>query len=335
MKKNLFFGLLAACVCVVFTFGFSQTATSAELTYANFFPPTHIQSKLAEEWCNEVGKRTNGDVTVKYFFGGTLVKAPQTYDAIVTGLADIGMTVLAYTKGRFPVMEAVDLPLGYSSGVQATKVANAVLNKFNPKEFNDTKVMFVHAHGPGLFHTRKTAINSMNDLKGLKIRSTGNSALVAKALGATPVPKSMRESYQMLQKGVVDGSVHPLESNKGWKLGEVVHNVVESYSVAYTTCFGVWMNKDKWNKISPKSQKIILALNKEFIAKHGEAWDASDEAGLAFFKKQGGKITSLSDAESAKWAEAVQPVFASYVDKVKAKGINGQEVIDFIKKAMK
>ena len=335
MKKNLFFSLLAACICVTFTLGFSQTAISTELSYANFFPPTHIQSKLAEEWCKEVGKRTNGDVTVKYFFGGTLVKAPQTYDAVVTGLADIGMTVLAYTKGRFPVMEGVDLPLGYSSGVQATKVANAVLNKFNPKEFNDTKVMFVHAHGPGLIHTRKTAIHNMGDLKGLKIRSTGNSALVAKALGATPVPKSMRESYQMLQKGVTDGSVHPLESNKGWKLGEVVHYVVESYSVAYTTSFGVWMNKDKWNKISPKSQKIITALNEEFAAKHGEAWDSSDEAGLAFFKKHGGKVVSLSDAESAKWAKAVQPVFTSYAKKVKAKGINGQEVIDFIKKAMK
>jgi TRAP-type C4-dicarboxylate transport system substrate-binding protein len=335
MKKSLFFGLLAACLCITFTLGFTQTATSAELTYANFFPPTHIQSKLAEQWCKEVGKRTNGEVTIKYFFGGTLVKAPQTYDAVVTGLADIGMTVLAYTKGRFPVMEAVDLPMGYSSGVQATKVANAVLNKFNPKEFSDTKVMFVHAHGPGLIHTRKTPIHSMADLKGLKIRGTGNSALVAKALGATPVPKSMRECYQMLQKGVVDGSFHPLESNKGWKLGEVVHYVVESYSVAYTTTFGVFMNKAKWNKISKKNQKIITALNKEFAAKHGEAWDKSDEAGLAFFKKQGGKVISMSDAESAKWAKAVKPVFTNYVKKVKSKGINGQKVIDFIKKSMK
>jgi TRAP-type C4-dicarboxylate transport system substrate-binding protein len=175
----------------------------------------------------------------------------------------------------------------------------------------------------------------MSDLKGLKLRGTGASALIQKALGATPVAAPMSKTYEMLQKGVVDGSSHPLESNNGWKLGEVVNYVVENYSTAYTTTFGIFMNKAKWNKISPKSQKIIIALNKEFAAKHGEAWDNSDEAGLAAFKKHGGQVVSQSDATSAQWADAVKPLFTNYVEKVKTKGINGQEVIDFIKKEMK
>ncbi len=335
MKNRLLFGLLAASLCVMFITGFTQSATAIELRYNNFFPPTHIQSKLAEQWCKDVEKQTNGEVKIKYFPAGVLAKPTKIYDAVETGIIDIGFEVLSYVKGRFPLLSAIDLPWGYTSGVQATRVANGVVKKFNPKELNDTKLMFVHAHGPGLIHTRNKAINSMEDLKGLKLRGTGASALIQQALGATPVAAPMSKTYEMLQKGVVDGSSHPLESNNGWKLGEVVHWVVENYSTSYTTTFGIFMNKDQWNKISPESQKAIIALNEKYSAMHGKAWDESDKAGLEAFKKHGGKVITQSDATSAKWAQAVQPLFANYVKKVDAKGIDGQKVIDFIKTEMK
>ena len=67
--------------CLSFTTG--AAAKTVKLTYSNFFPPTHIQSKLAESWCREVEKRTNGRVKVEYYPGGTLTKAPQCYDGVV------------------------------------------------------------------------------------------------------------------------------------------------------------------------------------------------------------------------------------------------------------
>lgn len=72
---------------------FSPVPVQAEtfkLTYSNFFPPTHVQSKLAEAWCEEVEKRTGGRVVVQYFSGQTLTKANQNYDGVVEGLSDIG-----------------------------------------------------------------------------------------------------------------------------------------------------------------------------------------------------------------------------------------------------
>ncbi len=315
---------------------FSALTASAKttLTYANFFPPTHIQSQLADSWCKEVEKRTNGEISIKYFPAGTLTKAPQTYDGVVQGIADIGMTVLAYSRGRFTVASAIDLPMGYKSGVQATAVANAVLDKFQPKEFDDTKIMFLHGHGPGLIHTKDKAVANVSDLKGIKIRTTGASGRIVKELGGSPVGKSMRECYQMLQKGVVDGSLHPLESNKGWKLGEVVGYVTQAHSIAYTTTFAVFMNKGKWNKLTPAQQKIITDLNAEYAVKHGEAWDSSDKAGLEFFKSKGGKVISISETESKKMQDAMAPVFEDYIKKADAKGVDGKAVVDFIKTSM-
>ena len=334
--KKIFF--TCAMVLAIFSFMAIMPATApaktVKLTYSNFFPPTHIQSKLPEAWCKEVEKRTEGRVKVQYHAGQTLLKAKQTYDGVVDGIADVGASVLAYTRGRFPVMSAVDLPFGYTSGVEATAAANKLYQKFKPKEFNDTKLMYLHAHGPGFIHTRSKAVAKLEDLKGLKIRSTGMSAQVVKALGATPVPMPMPESYQSLQKGVVDGSAYPVEANKGWKLGEVTDYATCAYSAAYTTAFFVVMNKDKWNAIDPKDQAIIEQINQEWAVKHGQAWDDSDMAGMRFFMQQGNTAIGLDKKESARWKKAVEPLIDDYSKKMDAKGIDGKAVIKTIRDSL-
>lgn len=310
-------------------------AAEVTLTYSNFFPPTHIQSKLAESWCKEVAKRTEGRVEVQYFPGETLAKAKQTYDAVTDGITDIGFSLFAYTRGRFPVIGTIDLPLGYPSGRAATAAINAVYEKFKPKELDDVQVMYLHAHGPGMIHTKDKAVRKLEDLKGLKLRGTGYSAEAIKALGGTPVPMPMPESYQSLQKGVVDGGAYPAETNKGWKLGEVVKYATYCYEVAYTTGFYVVMNKDKWNSIPAQDQKIIQAINQEWRLKHSDAWDTSDAQGVRFFLEQGNTIYGLKAKEARRWAEAVTPVIENYQKELDQKGLDGKAVVDFIKTTLK
>ena len=337
MKKTVFLICLAICVGLSFSSigAVNAEAGTVKLTYSNFFPPGHIQSKLAEAWCKEVEKRTNGEVVVEYYPGQTLTKAKQVYDGVVEGISDVGFSVFAYTRGRFPLMAAVDLPLGYTSGTVATKVINAVYNEFKPKELMDTQVMYLHSHGPGLIHTRTKAVRKIEDMKGLKFRGHGTSALVVKALGGTPVPKPMPETYQMLQKGVVDGAVYPFEANKGWKLGEVTRYCTADFSAAYTTSFFVVMNKDKWNSISAANQKVIQQINLEWVDKHGEAWDTSDAKGIVFFLNQGGEIIGLDAKESERWKKAVAPIISNYAADMTKKGFKGKELVDFTIKTLK
>lgn len=312
-----------------------STAETVTLKYSNFFPPTHIQSQLAEAWCKEVEKQTEGRVKIEYYPGGSLLKAKQIYDGVVDGISDIGFSVLAYNRGRFPVSGALDLPFGYPSGVVATSVANTLNDELKPKEFDDTKLMYLHAHGPGFIHTRDKVVTKMEDLKGLRIRSTGMSAEMVKALGATPVAMGMPDSYQSLQKGVVDGSAHPIEADAGWKLGEVTKNAVGCYSTAYTTTFFVTMNKDKWAALDPKDQKAIEEINKAWSIKHGEAWDSSDLAGLRFFLERGNTVSGLEADEIERWAAAVAPVIDAYADDLSKKDIDGAAVVKVIRDALK
>ncbi|MGD2125913.1 MAG: TRAP transporter substrate-binding protein [Desulfobacteraceae bacterium] len=333
MNKKVFLLFVVICIGVAFvTMGtLKAEAAPIKLTYSNFFPPTHIQSKLAEAWCKEVEKRTDGKIYVEYYPGQTLTKARQCYDGVVTGLSDLGFSVLAYTRGRFPVMSAVDLPLGYMSGKAATQVVNAVYRKFMPKELMDTRVMYLHAHGPGLVHTKDKPVRNLEDLKGMKMRGHGTSALVLKALGATPVPMPMPELYQSLQKGVVEGAVYPWEVNKGWKMGEVTKYCTSAFTAAYTTSFFVVMNKDKWNSIPKDLQNVINEINEEWIIKHGEAWDSSDTEGIKYFLSIGGTVIGIEKDEAARWKAAVAPIADDYVAKMKKKGFaNAQEIVDFV-----
>lgn len=313
-----------------FFFLIQPAGAQMRLTYSNFFPPTHVHSQLAESWCKEIEKQTHGEIVFNYFPASTLTRPQQTYIAVAKGVADIGMTAIAYSRGRFPVLEAIDLPMGYTSGVQATAVANQVLERFDPEELHNTEVMYLHAHGPGIIHTRNKPIHGLADLKGLKIRGTGTSGEVISALGGTPVGQSMAETYQMLQRGVVDGSAHPIEANNGWKLGEVAKFMIQNFSSGYTTTFAVFMNQKRWHQLTPKQQEIFTRINKKYALKHGQAWDEADEKGMAFFLSKGGTVISQTDEESKRWAEKSSVLLEDYVQSVAKRGIDGKTIVDFI-----
>jgi TRAP-type C4-dicarboxylate transport system substrate-binding protein len=283
---------------------------------------------LATEWAKEIEKRTNGAVVVTMHYGGTLTPAPQVYDGVVKGISDIGMSVFAYTRGKFPLLEVIDLPLGARSGWAATRLINDFNNQFKPKELDEVKVMYLHAHGPGILHTKKP-VSKLEDLKGMKIRCTGMAAKIVGALGGAPVAMAMGETYDALSRGVVEGSMAPFEALQGWKWGEVVKFTTENYGSSYSTGFFVVMNKGKWNALSPEIQKIIEKVNEEWIEKTGKAWDEIDKAGKDFVLKLGNKIIPLSQAEDWRWTKLVKPLLDEYVKNMKAKGLPGEEALKF------
>lgn len=336
MKRKMALAVMCALLCWAWLWapGLWAQAKPIELTYSIFFPAPHKNTVLATQWAEEINKRTNGRVKITMFPGGTLTPADKCYDGVVKGLSDIGMSVVSYTRGRFPLTEVIDLPLGYKSGLAATKLVNAYYKKFKPKEFDDTKVMYLHAHGPGILHTKKP-VAKLEDLKGMKIRSTGTVAKIVGALGATPVAMPMPETYDALQKGIAEGVMCPVEALEGWKLGEVIKSTTLNYGSAYTIAFFVVMNKDRWKSLPPDIQKTIEQVNEEWIEKTGKSWDEIDTSGLQFTKKLGNQVIQLSKEEDERWVKAVKPVFDDYVKAMKEKGLPGEEALKFCMEELK
>jgi len=299
---------------------------TTELSYSVFFPPAHIQCQTADAWAQEIGKRTNGKVKITVYPGGTLTKADQCYEGVVSGVSDIGMSCFAYTRGRFPLLEGLDLPLGYPNGLVATQVATEMVRKYQPAEVSDVHVLYVHAHGPGILATRKP-VRRLEDLAGMKVRATGLSSKIVQSLGGTPLAMSQGETYESLQKGVVEATFCPIETLKGWKQGEVITHVTETSVIGYTTAMFVVINKKAWESLSPELQKVFTDVSDEFVTKHGQAWDQADQEGAAFIKELQREVITLDAAEQQRWQAAVQPVLDEYVKAAAEKGLPGQQFL--------
>jgi TRAP-type C4-dicarboxylate transport system substrate-binding protein len=291
-------------------------------------PQAAKQAILSDEWCKEVEKRTNGRVKINFYPGAILTPARQTYDGVIKGVADVGCTMMGYTRGKFPLMEAIDLPLGYPNGYAATRMINDFYNQFKPKELNDVKVLYLHAHGPGLLTTR-SRVENLQDLRGMKIRATGLSAKALQALGGAPVALPITGTYDAIVTGVVEGVFTPEEGLQQWRLAEVTNFTTESYGIAYSTGFVVFMNKNKWNSLPLDIQKTMEATSAEWIEKTANLWEEMDREGRSFAEQAGMTFVPLSNEEQARWLEAVKPLFDDYLRDMRAKDLPGEEALKF------
>lgn len=293
-----------------------------ELSYSIFFPPTHIQCITADEWAKEIEKRSEGKVKISLYPGGSLSQAPQVYEGVVNGISDIGMSCFAYTRGRFPLLEGLDLPLGYPDGMTATQIANALVKKHNPQEISDTHPLYIHAHGPGLLASKKS-VHNLEEFKGLQVRATGLATKIVSSLGGNPVGMSQPETYEALQRGVVEATLCPVETLKGWKQGEVINSVIDTTAIGYTTAMFVVMNKSKWDSLPAEIQDIFDEVSEEWVEKHGQAWDQADQEGWDFVKELNREIITLTPEEEQKWKDAVKPIMDDYVKTTTEKGLPG------------
>jgi TRAP-type C4-dicarboxylate transport system substrate-binding protein len=339
MKRLLRIHLLIISVfvvtCIAATSGVAQEK-AISLKIANWFPVGHKQDVLLKQWGQELEKRSGGKVKASYYAAGTLVPAAQSYDAVVKGIADVSNQVLGYAMGRFPFMQVLDLPIGFPSGPAPTKIANAVYNKFKPKELEEVKVLWLHSMPDGLLHTRDKPVRKLEDVQGLRIRCFGSNAKFVGLVGAAPVAIPAPDVYDALSKGVLDGMVWSYEALKGFRVGEHIKFTTENSNTAYGAVFVVCMNKKKWASLPPDVQKVVDDMSQEYIEKYGQMWADINAEGKDWLRERGVEFISLSPEEQIRWYEkGSKPVAEAYLKEMKEKGLPGEEAMTFLEELFK
>lgn len=330
-KSLMFVGILClGLMLAVSPMGAGAQAKTINLKVANYFPPPSGQSKIMVQFIAELEARTGGKVKVRYFPGGSLLKAPATIKGVEKGIADIGLAHIEYTAGRFPVMEAAELPLGYPTGWVANQMMNEFYNKFMPKELDKFKILWWHANAPSVLITKKP-VRKIEDLKGMTIRAPGLMGDIIKACGATPAPTHIMETYDAISKGVIDGVFTPFETLRTFKFAEVAKYVTVARPIGASYPFFIAMTKKKYNAL-PADVKVVLdTLAGQYRERMAMMWNAIEFPGKNFGKKMGVEYIELSGAEEAKFQAAADSVVEGYVKKMVAKGFKEAEVRGWIK----
>ena len=325
---------LMMLVAVAFFVGVSCFGVGAaeviKLKAANYLPTTHKMSLLTEKFCQEIKKRTNGRVDITYYPGGTLLSPVKMFNGITSDIADIGVSHIQYTRGRFPVTEVFDLPLGFQNGWVDSHTSNDFYNKFKPAEWDSVHVLYIDTCGPLVLETIAKPVRTLEDLKGLKIRGVGQLTDTLKALGAVPIPMEMPDVYDALRRAVLDGVMVDLSTLKYWKFAEVVKYVTTTSQIGTGITFYCVMNKEKWNSLPPDIQKIFNEVSAQILDEQGRLWNEMDIEGRDFFKEKGGQLITLSDAEAPKWIKAVEPTIAEYKKRVTSEGFKAADVDSWI-----
>jgi TRAP-type C4-dicarboxylate transport system substrate-binding protein len=308
------------------------------LTFSTWVPQTHHLSKWQENWAAEVEKATAGRIKFNY-----LPKHPSappgTFDAVRDGLMDLSYVTASYTPARHALPLMAELP-----GAGATAVINAVAySRIHWKhfhkvgEYNGVKLLAVWTHGPGQMFNTKRAINSLADLKGMKIRTGGGIAeKFGNILGASAFVKPAPESFEILNSGIADGIFFPLESIISFKLDKVLKHATIFPGGFYSSSFGFFMNQEKWNKLSKQDQDIIEKHGYEYAARsNGQSWDTADQKGLEGLKASGVSIANASPAFVKEVMARAKQLDDEWIKSANAKGVDGAKVLAEFREELK
>ncbi|MCF8481653.1 MAG: TRAP transporter substrate-binding protein [Rhodospirillum sp.] len=326
---RLFVSALVAC-------GLLGTATLAKaedpivLKMSHFLPSSHpSQTDFLEPWAKELEARAKGRVKVEiYSAGSAFGNVANQLDQVKAGVIDIAHGLSGIPRGRLPRTLIMDMPFLVKTADAASKTLwDLYADGDIAPEYEGLKVLALHAHNAGLIHTRDKPVSTMEDLAGLRLRTPSQAvSMMLEQLGATPVGMPPTEVYAALQKGVIDGNAFTYEAVHSFKLHEVLKHHLDAK--AYTTTFFFVMNKRKYDSLPEDIRAVIDDMSgAPLVAKFGGWWTKWDEAGKTDIIAAGNTVTPLSDAERAKWREALAPMIDAYLTVAEEQGAENARAI--------
>lgn len=307
------------------------------LRFAHQNPESGLSSVNASEpWLRQIEEATGGKVKIQPFYGQTLAKGKDMWEATKSGITDIGWCFHGYWPGMTPVTDVISLPaMPFTSAEKGSEILWKLYEKYPEiqKEYEDVKVLLFYTSPPYTLITVDKPVKSMEDLKGMKVRMTGGPPTeMVKALGGVPMLIPMPDNYISLQKGVIDGMGAPWEAVHVWRFYEVTKYYTEvPFPAVY---FSLVMNKRKWDSLPKDVQDAIMSVSGEAGSKFWGRHFFDDMRSLGLEKVtekgNGDNVFSLSPEERQKWIDVGgKPIWDKWVKDMEAKGVsNAKEILD-------
>ena len=313
--------------------GFAQQ--SVTLKFHTFMSPqSNVWLNMHKAWMDKVTKDSGGRIKFEGYPAMQLGGSPvQLYDQAKDGVVDVVWTLPGNTPGRFPRIEAFELPFMMNNAEATSRAYWEYVQTVAKDEFREVHPIALQVHGPGVIHMRDKLVKTAADLVGSKVRGpTRQITKMLGLLGATPVGMPLPAITDSLSKGVIDGCVIPWEVVPAVKVQELAkfHSEFDPAGGAlYTTTFVMAMNKAKYESLAP-DLKAVIDKNSglETSGWLGKVQQSGDVAGRESAVKLGNTIHTVPAAEAQEFKRKARLVEVEWMQDMDKRGFNGKQLLD-------
>ncbi len=306
-KKITTFGVASA---VVFSLGAAApSAYAAEAKYSDHDPLGGMRPQfLHDVWFPEIEKQTGGALKIRSFFGGALMKSKEALKGVGDNVAQISFSFPGHYPSRLLAHNIFALfpegPEKFENQAWLWRAAYEQIPAFKA-ELDNANVMplLVTAGLPGAFAGKKP-LASLADIKGDNWRAGGKWYLrYLESAGALPVSVPWGDIYVALQTGAIEGVFTNYDGLHLMKFDEVAPNMLVSKKLWYALPFLHYINKDYFQSLSKEVQDGVLKASKIAEQKFAAVYSASFDKVKTEQLAAGVKVTELTDADLAMWAD--------------------------------
>lgn len=317
------FSKLAGATLLAAAFMTGAAAAQTVLRSSDTHPDGYPTVEAVKYFGDLVKERTGGRYSVEVYHSAQLGQEADTIEQVRSGVIDLNRVSMAPWNSLVPLTKIPSLPYLFTSPDHARKVMAGEIGDEIAKGFDEHGVVVIAFYDGGArsFYNSKKAVNTVDDLKGMKYRVIQSDVFVdmVAALGATATPMPYGEVYSSIETGVIDGAENNFPSYESAKHFEVAkfysldeHTIVPEVFV---------MAKTAWDKLSDEDKAIFKQAGKESMEKQWQLWDERVAASRKIVEDAGSQINT---PEKQPFIDAMAPVYEKYVNTPELKAFVGR-----------
>ena len=310
MKRLFIKSVLASLAVAAMGLASAQDIKERTLKFGLNGPEGHPAVAGMKKFKETVEAKSGGKIKVQLFLNGTLGSDQATLSSVKGGTVEMAVMNSGILSSEVKALEVFDFPFLFANEKEADAIADGPIGQKMHAALADKGIVGLSYWELGFRNitTKKTPINKVDDIAGLKLRVIPSPINLdwVKAMGANPTPLPFPEVYGALEQGAIDGQENPvavIAANKFWEVQKFIALTNHQYNPQ-----SVIFSKKVWDTMSAAEKKIIDDAADDAVKMQRTANRAALAANLELLKKNGMTVTSLPAAEVAKLREKMKPV---------------------------
>lgn len=309
MKMKFVYGLFAA---MVFT---AAPTWAAEYTIRlshgdNENNPTHFAALKFQEL---VAKYSGGKAAVQIFPNNQLGSEQEVAQAVRMGSIEAEILYTGNLVPLAPSSGVLMLPYMFTTNEQAWAAMDAIKEPLNERIVKEAgvRVLGYLEKGFRVLTNSKRPVETLEDLKGLKIRVSPNNIAIEtfKSWGLDPVPMAWGEVFPALQQRVIDGQENPYTTVISSKFYEVQKYITEVHYLIWSG--PIIISERVYKKMPADVQDALNRAGQEAALYERQVSSKMTEDAIAEIKKRG-MVLSGAPKDEAKWQEAARAIWPKF-----------------------